>query len=113
LFRLSCGHRRLKFQKRSQQFDHRGVDLISDVLPFGRLLYDTPDNAIGYAMRRSRSHKAVLRVYDSGQQRDRNVRAQWRFQGNREHIFLNRYTIFDSRRHRQAGGGNVPQDWLR
>ena len=26
-----------------------GVDLISDVLPFGRLWYDTPDNAIGYA----------------------------------------------------------------
>src|SRR5215510_8133175 len=31
--------------------DHRGVDLISDVLPFGRLWYDTPENAIGYAMR--------------------------------------------------------------
>jgi len=29
--------------------DHRGVDLISDVLPFGRLWYDTPENAIGYA----------------------------------------------------------------
>ena len=28
----------------------RGVDLISGVLPFGRLWYDTPDNAIGYAM---------------------------------------------------------------
>jgi len=26
--------------------DHRGVDLISDVLPFGRLWYDTPGNAI-------------------------------------------------------------------
>jgi hypothetical protein len=23
--------------------DHRGVDLISDVLPFGRLWYDGPD----------------------------------------------------------------------
>jgi hypothetical protein len=44
--------------------DHRGVDLISDVLPFGRLWYDTPDNAIGYAMHRSRSHDAVIRVYD-------------------------------------------------
>jgi hypothetical protein len=31
--------------------DKRGVDLISDVLPFGQLWYDTPDNAIGYAMR--------------------------------------------------------------
>ena len=29
--------------------DHRVVDLISDVLPFGRLWYDTPDHAIGYA----------------------------------------------------------------
>src|SRR5262245_19778858 len=43
---------------------HRGVDLISDALPFGRLWYDTPDNAIGYAMHRSRSHAAVIRVYD-------------------------------------------------
>jgi hypothetical protein len=30
--------------------DHRGVDLISDALPFGRLWYDTADNATGYAM---------------------------------------------------------------
>jgi hypothetical protein len=44
--------------------DHRGVDLISDVLPFGRLWYDTPDNAVGYAMHYSRSHDAVIRVYD-------------------------------------------------
>jgi len=40
------------------------VDLISDVLPFGRLWYNTPDNAIGYAMHSSRSHDAVIRVYD-------------------------------------------------
>ena len=33
-------------------------------LPFGRLWYDTPDHAIGYAMHRSRSHDAVIRVYD-------------------------------------------------
>ena len=44
--------------------DHRGVDLISDVLPFGRLWYDTPADAIGYAMHSSRSHDAVIRVYD-------------------------------------------------
>jgi len=44
--------------------DHRGVDLISDVLPFGRLWYDTPDNAIDYAMHSSRSHHVVIRVYD-------------------------------------------------
>jgi hypothetical protein len=32
--------------------DHRGVDRISDELPFGRLWYDGPNavsNAIGYA----------------------------------------------------------------
>jgi len=45
--------------------DKRGVDLISDVLPFGRLWYGEPNfvaNAIGYAQRYSRSHHAVIRV---------------------------------------------------
>jgi hypothetical protein len=45
--------------------DHRGVDLISHALPFGRLWYDAPDNAIGYAIHNSRSHDAVIRVYDA------------------------------------------------
>jgi len=44
--------------------DRRGVDLISDVLPFGRLWYDKPDDAIGYAEHYSRAHDAVIRVYD-------------------------------------------------
>jgi hypothetical protein len=47
--------------------DKRGVDLISDALPFGRLWYVEPDaisNAIDYAKHRSRSHNAVIRVYD-------------------------------------------------
>ena len=47
--------------------DKRGVDLISDALPFGRLWYGEPtavSNAIGYAQHRSRSHEAVIRVYD-------------------------------------------------
>ena len=44
--------------------DNRGVDLISDALPFGRLWYTAPDDAIGYAQFRSRSHDAVIRVYD-------------------------------------------------
>ena len=51
------------YEVRSRK-DKRGVDLISDALPFGRLWYDTPDNAIGYAMDSSRSHNAVIRVYD-------------------------------------------------
>ena len=42
--------------------DQRGVDLISDALPFGRLWCETPDNAIGYAMHSSRSHEAVMCV---------------------------------------------------
>ena len=44
---------------------YRGVDLISDALPFNRLWYDTPDSAIGYAMHNSRSHDAVIRVYNT------------------------------------------------
>ena len=46
---------------------HRGFDLISDALPFGRLWYAEPNaisNAIGYARFKSRSHDAVIRVYD-------------------------------------------------
>jgi len=34
--------------------DDRRVDLISDVLPFGRLWYDKSDNAVGYAKHLSR-----------------------------------------------------------
>jgi len=40
---------------------------ISDALPFGRLWYGEPNavsNAVDYAKHRSRSHKAVIRVYD-------------------------------------------------
>jgi len=47
--------------------DKHGVDLINDVLPFGRLWYAEPNaisNAIGYAKHRSRSREAVIRVYD-------------------------------------------------
>ena len=38
--------------------------LISDALPFGRLWYLEASNAIDYAKFRSRSHDAVIRVYD-------------------------------------------------
>src|SRR5262249_16166354 len=47
--------------------DHRGVDLISDVLAFGPLWYAGPNaitNAIKYAKLSSRSHDAEIRVYD-------------------------------------------------
>jgi hypothetical protein len=47
--------------------DHRGVDLISDAVPFGGLWYARPnvaDNAVSYAKFYSRSHRAVIRVYE-------------------------------------------------
>ena len=51
----------------SPRKDRRGVDLISDALPFGSLWYSEPDaisNAMAYAKLYSRSHDAVIRVYD-------------------------------------------------
>jgi anti-sigma factor ChrR (cupin superfamily) len=48
--------------------DHRGANLISDALLFGRLWYAEGNaiaNAIGYAKHRSRSDRAVIRVYDA------------------------------------------------
>jgi len=39
----------------------------SEALPFGRLWYAEPNaisNAVGYAKFRSRSHNAVIRIYD-------------------------------------------------
>jgi hypothetical protein len=42
--------------------------LISDVLPFGRLWYGEPNavsNGVDYAKHRSRSNRAVIRVYDA------------------------------------------------
>jgi len=44
--------------------DHRGVDLISDALPFGRLWYEDASVAADYAKHSSRSHDALIRVYD-------------------------------------------------
>ena len=43
---------------------HRGVDLISDALPFRRLWYLDVNDIIDYAKSYSRSHDAVIRVYD-------------------------------------------------
>jgi hypothetical protein len=44
--------------------DHRGIDLISDALPFGRLWYTDVQHAIGYSEFYSQSRHAVIRVYD-------------------------------------------------
>lgn len=45
--------------------DHWGVDLISDVLPFGRLLYLEVREAVAYAKFYSSSQAAVIRIYDA------------------------------------------------
>ena len=59
--------------------DKRGVDLISDVLPFGRLWYYGPKasgNAIKFAKFNSRSHDALIRVYnEAGNVIDRHAHA--------------------------------------
>ena len=44
--------------------DKRGVDLISVALPFGGLWYTKADDAVSYAKFFSRSHHAIIRVYD-------------------------------------------------
>jgi hypothetical protein len=50
------------YEVRSRK-DKRGVDLISDALPFGQLWHAGPKavaNAIGYAKFRNRSHDAPV-----------------------------------------------------
>src|SRR6266487_6113604 len=64
--------------------DKRGVDLISDALPFGRLWYDGPNavaNALGYAEFFSRSHDAVIRVYAGAGDVIQTHEHKGRFQG--------------------------------
>ena len=68
----------MTFTKCTRAKDHRGVDVITDVLPFGALWYgerNAASNAIRYAKFRSRSHQAVIRLYDGSGQRDRDARA--------------------------------------
>jgi hypothetical protein len=64
--------------------DHRGANLISDALLFGRLWYAEGNaiaNAIGYAKHRSRSDRAVIRVYDAAGNVICDARACGRLQG--------------------------------
>jgi hypothetical protein len=80
---LTAVHSLHAYEVRSRK-DKRGVDLISDVLPFGRLWYGEPSaisNAIDYAKYRSRSHDAVIRVEDGAGNVDRDARARRRVQG--------------------------------
>jgi hypothetical protein len=64
---LPADHLRLFSGVRSRK-ERRGVNLISDALPFGGLWYAGPNavtNAIGYAIHYSRSHDAVIGVYEA------------------------------------------------
>jgi hypothetical protein len=45
--------------------DKRGVDLISDALPFGGLWYLNAADGIAYARHNSRAHDAVISIYDA------------------------------------------------
>ena len=59
----------MKWRKKSGPTAQRsyGVDVVSDVLPFGRLWYgetNAVSNAIDYAKFFGCSHDAVIRVYD-------------------------------------------------
>jgi hypothetical protein len=59
----TAGHSMHIYEVRPRK-DHRGFDPISDALPFRRLWYTNPDDAVSYAKFFSRSHDAVIRVYD-------------------------------------------------
>jgi hypothetical protein len=63
--------------------DKRGVDLISDALPFGGLWYGEPNavsNAIGYAMHRSRSHETVRLTRRCSEPRASSPNYRFKFQ---------------------------------
>src|SRR5262249_46145574 len=51
------------FTKSAPRKDHRGVNLISDALPFGRLWYSQVSDAIDYGKHSSRAHDAVIRIF--------------------------------------------------
>ena len=57
--------------------DHRGFDLISDVLPFGGLWYTTIPDAIDYAKHRRRAHDAVISVLRWARQSHRFSAPGW------------------------------------
>ena len=61
--------------------DKRGVDLISDALPFGRLLYEDASAAVDYAKHSSRSHDAVIHVYDEADAKSSGRGRAWGHNG--------------------------------
>jgi len=92
------------------------MNLISDALPFGRLWYDTPDHAIGYAQHDSRSHRAVIRVYDAAgdvmetQEHKGGFKELWCDQNVCDYRI--RGTSESERGHEIVGDGDTPQKYL-
>ncbi|MBO0696191.1 MAG: hypothetical protein J2P56_08840 [Verrucomicrobia bacterium] len=60
----SCDPQVHTYEVRPREDGH-GVNLISDVLPFGCLLYLDVREAVGYAKFYSSSRHAMIRVYDA------------------------------------------------
>jgi hypothetical protein len=80
---------RFQLNKRSQLFIRSHNKMFS----VGRLWYGEPNaigNAIEYAKFFSRSHTAVIRVYDGRWQRDRNARTRGRLQRIKEPLVFSR-----------------------
>jgi hypothetical protein len=64
---VQANEQRCTFTKSARAGIIAASNLFSDALPFGRLWYGEPNafsNAIEYAKFFSRSHRAVIRVYD-------------------------------------------------
>jgi hypothetical protein len=64
-FQVTAVHSTREYEIQSRKH-HRGVDLFSDVLPFGHLWHGESkavSNTIAYAKHRSRSRDAVIPVY--------------------------------------------------
>jgi hypothetical protein len=62
---LNDPHQKMHTYEVRPREDRYGVDLISDVLPFGRLLYEEIREAVAYAKFYSRSYDALIRIYDA------------------------------------------------
>jgi hypothetical protein len=60
--------------------DRRGVDLISDALPFGPVVVRGRERGSRLREAKQRSHGAVIRVFNEAGNVIRNAQTRWRFQ---------------------------------
>ena len=98
MFTISTGYRLIAMQPKKEEViiyeirprvDGRGCNLTSEVLRFGRLWFTGANaitNAIKFAKFNSRSHDAVIRVYDeAGVVIDRHAQGAGEFKGGEVH----------------------------